>query len=175
MRRFFGGDVAVLDELGNVLFGVTGQVWTSEVGGTRITDLQDPNLTSQSTITTDVNGKYHFWGPNDGSASVWVDFGRGRWRTESDDLPSRLSVLETTALTSSIVGQPNGLATLDGSGQLSPNQRSAQTQADILDLQNRMDDALARIATLEAHPTLWAQSAAPPHGAPGEDVWVDMT
>jgi len=174
-RRFFGGDTAVLDEQGNVLFGTTGQVWDAEVGGTRITDLQDPNLSGQSTIATDANGKYHFWGPDTGASVLYVDFGRGRWRTESSDVPTRVGTLETTALTSAQVGVPGGLATLDASGQLDPTQRSQDTLQAINDLQLAINDLTSRVVALELHPKLWAQTTAPPHGVSGADVWVDMT
>lgn len=174
-RRFFGGDTTVLDDQGNVLFGTTGQVWDAEVGGTRITDLQDPNLSAQTTITTDSNGRYHFWGPDTGASVLYVDFGRGRWRTESSDVPTRLGTLEATALTSAQVGIPGGLATLDASGQLDPAQRSSDTVAAITDLQLAIDDLTARVGQLELHPKLYAQTTAPPHGVSGADVWVDMT
>jgi len=172
-RRFFGGDAAVVNETGDVLFGQTGDVWSVEVGGNKVTDLLDPTMVPQQTITTDLNGKYHFWGPDDGTAVLWVDFGHGRWRATANDLPTRLAALESSALTAALVGVPNGLATLDAQGLLSASQRSADTTQAIADLQALTDALGIRVAALESHPTLWAQSVAPPHGAAGDDVWID--
>lgn len=173
-RHLFGGDVAVVNETGDVLFGVTGTVWTAETAGTQLTDLLDVNGTPSILISTDTNGKYHFSGP-DGVSEVWVDFGRGRWRTSSADVVTRVTSLEQTSVTTAIVAVPNGLATLDSNGQLAASQRSLETQTAIADLQSTVSDLQTRMATLELEPRLVAQSTAPTHGAINEDVWVDST
>lgn len=102
--------------------------WSSEVGGTRYTDLL-LNAAPTTSITTDAAGEFPvFSGPDDATDGMWADpsgvagTGPRRWIRANDLI---IKALVTDLLTSSAVGKVlmgelaganSGLATLDGAG-----------------------------------------------------------
>lgn len=82
MRHTFGASSAdfVMDSNGNALANESGTVWTAQTGGTRILDLLDMNdavITSVTSLGSPL-GAVQFQGPDDGTNTVWLDFGSGR-------------------------------------------------------------------------------------------------
>ena len=84
------------DDVGNVL--VAGTAHTAEVGGTQITDLQtlDGQVIPNSVLVPTQEGRIpRFTGP-DGTESLWLDFGGGRYLFNATDVPARVATLEVS-------------------------------------------------------------------------------
>jgi hypothetical protein len=121
MRHQFGGSPSdyAMEKVGTSLLlrpAAVGTVWNALSGGTQLTDLTDLTGTPITTVTADSDGAVAFYGP-DGVTSLYVDFGYGRrYVMAATDTGSTLAAFIAEA------GAPNGLATLDSSGQVPATQ-----------------------------------------------------
>jgi hypothetical protein len=89
-----------------------GTVWDAAEDGTQITDLLDLTGAPTTTITSDSDGAVAFFGP-DGVTSLYVDFGYGRRYCLV-----AVDIGEVLATHLALAGQPDGWATLDGTGKV---------------------------------------------------------
>lgn len=121
MRHVFGGSPSdfAMERVGFQLLlrpGAIGTVWDSLTGGTQITDLTDLIGGPTETVTADLDGAVAFYGP-DGVTSLYVDFDYGRrYALAATDLGDLLDEHFAKG------GQPDGWATLDGSGKVPASQ-----------------------------------------------------
>lgn len=98
-RYLYGatGADTVTDPAGTIVTGRTGTAWTARIGGAQVTDLQTVDGAGTSTVTTDAEGRFAFYGPDGTTSSLWLDFGggSGRWACQPTD---------TTAVVTEVVG-----------------------------------------------------------------------
>lgn len=116
-RHLFGGSPAdfAMEKVGlNLLLRPEsdGTVWDAAEGGTQITDLLDLTGAPTTTITSDSDGAVAFYGP-DTVTSLYVDFGYGRRYCLV-----AVDIGEVLATHLALGGQPDGWATLDGTGKV---------------------------------------------------------
>jgi glycerophosphoryl diester phosphodiesterase len=141
MRRPFGGtpDARVEDpRTGAAQPGAQGTVWRLD-GITRVTDIQtlDGHPIPGGVLVADEDALVAFFGPDDGTDRLLLDFGYGRFLVEAVDAGSRVAdasdatedVEDQVAEAASefvgfaaTIGQPNGLATLDSTGRVPVSQ-----------------------------------------------------
>lgn len=101
-RRPFGGTTSDYVELVDNSGGLSADrsvvctLWTAQSGGTHITDLEDSGSNPITSVSTDAYGAIPvFYGPNDGTSSMWIDPGSGaRALIFATDIPARLAALE---------------------------------------------------------------------------------
>jgi hypothetical protein len=108
-----------MEKVGNQLLlrpAAVGTVWDALTGGTQLTDLTDLTGTPVTDVTADSDGAVSFFGP-DAVTTVYVDFGYGRRYA--------LAAVDTGAVLTGFMaqgGQPDGWATLDGTGKVPSSQ-----------------------------------------------------
>jgi glycerophosphoryl diester phosphodiesterase len=127
MRYQYGSDggSVVTDADGDIQTGRSGTVWTAKSGGSQITDILTlAGTPTGGNVVTDSLGRLAFQGPDGVTATMWWDTGGGtRWAvlpTETDRI-ARLQV-ETYGVLASTVGEPGGVAELDGAGEVPASQ-----------------------------------------------------
>lgn len=85
MTRFLyggGGDGGILRPTGLPFLNATAQVYNSRTGGFPVTDLTTPSGAAISSVTSDANGQFAFYGPDQYIGTLWLDLGVGsgvRW------------------------------------------------------------------------------------------------
>lgn len=81
-----GGDGDIIKPTGVPYIGATANVFNARTGGTQITDLQNASGAGITTVTTDAYGQALFYGPDNYTGVLWLDFGSGvRWSLAPKD------------------------------------------------------------------------------------------
>lgn len=123
MRYQYGSDggAVVTDAAGNAQAARSGTVWTARAGGSQVTDILElDNTPTGGNVLTDELGRLAFQGPDGVTATLWWDSGGGtRWAvlpTETDRIARQQ--VEQYGVLASTVGEPDGIAELDSSGNV---------------------------------------------------------
>lgn len=89
-RRLYGAspaDYVVNTTTGAPRSGVTVTIYTASSGGSQVTDLQNMSFQAISTVTSDANGGFRFYGPDGTDATLWASTGGGsRYAVNCADL-----------------------------------------------------------------------------------------
>lgn len=81
-----GGDGDIIKPTGVPFISATANVFDARTGGTQITDLQNMSGANITAITTDAFGQAIFYGPDNYTNVLWLDFGTGiRWGLSPKD------------------------------------------------------------------------------------------
>ncbi|MER6102405.1 hypothetical protein ABT115_08760 [Streptomyces sp. NPDC001832] len=132
-RNIFAGTAAEVaeDVSGARIPNAVGTVWDGPSGGaSQVLDLLSSELTPIAELVANDHGMVPaFWGPDNGSERLWVDFGSGRVALVANNLAERLkSHLEASdphgdrAAILALLGVPTGIATLAEDGRVTPSQ-----------------------------------------------------
>lgn len=121
MRYLYGSDggAVVADADGDIQVARSGTVWTARTGGSQLTDILTlAGAPTGGSVVTDSLGRLAFQGPDNVIATLWWDSAGGtRWAvlpTQTDQVAARQ--VEVLGLSASIIGAPDGVASLDSSG-----------------------------------------------------------
>lgn len=132
-RRSFGGTSADFrsDERGNVSSGGVGHVYRDQEKTLPVTDLLDADGSPISTVyaKTSPKGMVQFQGPDDGTATLWVEFGGGATKVVASDGFSKRGRLDDETISTarasagseahaSVFGSPADFSSTLGSGKL---------------------------------------------------------
>lgn len=132
-RQIFGGTAADVaeDSAGIRTPGAVGTVWDGPTeGASQIADMMTAEGAPISQLTADAAGLIPpFYGPDDNSERLWVDFGGGRVAITSatigDRLRGHLAALDPHGSTEAAIaaiqarmGRPLGVAQLDENGKV---------------------------------------------------------
>lgn len=127
MPRFLYGldqGSVVTDLNGTVLPGRSCTVYNARTAGSVVTDLQDISGAATSSPTSDSRGRVAFFGPDNVSSVLYIDFGDGiRWAVPPLD-PGQVAgaVAAASYIPLTQRGANNGVATLSSAGKIPTGQ-----------------------------------------------------